>query len=193
MSLQTQENFITDLESFTWEKDWRATRIIKEKRTSGEFYFAHVIRYYGEVESTSDYDIGDTLAETAWLGRNEKFVGKRMFDKDHDSPTFGKRIYSPPVTETVTVEKNGKPVTKEVLVDGRTVYEYTIQVTKAATEKMKKLAGAIALNQETQFMFIYGASPPLVVDPETFWTNSVSYYLKQTRQQKNNNDDDERK
>ena len=70
MSLQTQENFITDLESFTLEKDWRATRIIKEKRTSGEFYFAHVICYYGEVENTSDYDIGDTLSETAWLGRN---------------------------------------------------------------------------------------------------------------------------
>lgn len=183
MSLQTQENFITDLESFSWEKDWRAIRIIKEKRTSEEYYFAQIIRYYGEVENTNNYDIGDTLAETAWLGRNEKFVGKRIFDKDHDSFTFGKRIYAPPVTETITVEKNGKPVTKEVLVDGKTIYEYTIQVTKENTEKMKKLAGSIALNQETQFMFIYGANPPIIVDPETFWTNSVSYYLKQMQKQ----------
>ena len=29
---------------------------------------------------------------------------------------------------------------------------------------MKKLAGAIAVNQETQFMFIYGASTRLVVE-----------------------------
>ena len=43
MSLQTQENFITELESFTREKDWRATRIIKERRTSAEVYFAQVI------------------------------------------------------------------------------------------------------------------------------------------------------
>ena len=82
MSLQTQENFITDLESVTWEKDWRATRIIKEKRTSGELYFAHVIRYYGEVENASDYDIGDTHAETAGLGRKEKLCGNIVSDKD---------------------------------------------------------------------------------------------------------------
>ena len=116
-----------------------------------------------------------------------------MCYKDHDWPTFGKRIYAPPITETVTVEKNGTPFTKAVIVAGGTVYEYTIEVTNGGMETMIKLAGARALNQETQFRFIYRASPPLVVDPETFWTNSVSYYLKQTRQQKNNNDDDQRK
>lgn len=179
MSLSIQDNFVTDLESFTWEKDWRAMRIIKEKRTSGEFYFAHIIRYYGEVENSNDYDIGDTLAESAWLGRNEKFVGKRIFDTDHDSPTFGKRIYAPAITETITEEKNGKPVKREVLIEGKTIYEYTIPVTKENTEKMKKLAGAIALNQETQFLFIYGANPPLVVDPDTFWSTTVGDYLKQ--------------
>jgi hypothetical protein len=179
MSLQIQENFVTDLEKFTWEKDWRALRIIKEKRTSGEFYFAQVIRYYGEVENTNDYDIGDTLAETAWLGRIEKFVGKRTWDQDHDSPTFGKRIYSPAVTETITEEKNGKPVKREVLVEGKTIYEYTIEVTKESTANFKKLAGQIALNQETQFLMIYGANPPLVVDPDTFWNTSVGDYLKQ--------------
>ena len=54
MSLQTQENFIKDLESFTWEKDWRATRIIKEKRTTGEFYFAQWLRDCGELENAKD-------------------------------------------------------------------------------------------------------------------------------------------
>ncbi len=182
MSLQIQENFVTNLEKFTWEKDWRATRIIKEKRTSGEFYFAQVTRYYGKVENTSDYDIGDTLAETAWVGRIEKFVGKRIWDQDHASPTFGKRIYSPAVTEIITEEKNGKPVKREVLVEGKTIYEYTIEVTKESTAKFKKLAGAIALNQETQFLMIYGANPPLVVDPDAFWNTSVGDYLKQLQE-----------
>ena len=181
MSLSIQENFVTDLEKFTWEKDWRALRIIKEKRTSGEYYFANIIRYYGKIEDSDDYDIGDTFKETAWLGRNEKFVGKRVFDTDHDSPTFGKRIYSPAVTETITEEKDGKPVKREVLVEGKTIYEYTIPVTKENTEKMQKLAGAVALNQETQFLFVYGASPPLVVDPDTFWKTSVGDYLQQIK------------
>jgi len=178
MSLSIQQKFVTDLKAFTWGKDWRATRIIKEKRTNGEYYFANIVRYYGEKEETHDYDVGDTLAETAWLGRNEKFVGKRIFDKDEDSPTFGKRIYSEAVTEIITEDnEKGKPVKREVLIDGKTIYEYTIKVTPENTKKMKELAGAIALNQETQFLFVYGAVPPLSVDPDTFWDTSVRNYL----------------
>lgn len=182
MSMSIQENFVRDLENFTWEKDWRAMRIIKELRTSGEFFFAHIVRFYGEKENTHDYDIGDTAAETAWLGRNETFVGKRDWDTDSDSPTFGKRINKPAVTEEITVQDSkGKPVKREVLIEGKTVYEYTIPVTKENAEKMKKLAGAVSLNQETQFLFIQGASPPLVVDPDTFWTTSVRDYLQQIK------------
>lgn len=182
MSLSIPTRFITDLDSFTWGKDWRATRIIKEKRTDGEYYFAKIVRYYGEKEDTHDYDIAESYIESAWLGRNEKFVGKRTHDRDPDSPTFGKRIYSEAITETIT-EKNlkGKPVEREVLVEGKTIYEYTLPVTKANTEKLKELQGAIALNQETQFLFIYGASPPYVVDPDTFWGTSVSDYLQQVK------------
>lgn len=187
MSLSIQENFVKDLENFTWEKDWRAMRIIKEARSNGDYYFAHIVRYYGEKDGDTDYDIGDTTKEMAWLGRNEKFVGKRIFDTDHESPTFGKRIYSPAVTETVTEpDAKGKPVTREVLVEGKTIYEYTIPVNKENTEKMKKLAGAIALNQDTQFLFVQGASPPLVVDAETFWTTSVSDFLNNLKTQKKN-------
>ena len=76
MSLSIPQKFITDLENFTWSDDWRATRIIKEKRSDGEYFFARIIRFYGEKEDTHDYDIGNTLDETAWLGRSEKFVGK---------------------------------------------------------------------------------------------------------------------
>ena len=179
MSLSIQQKFITDLENFTWGKDWRAMRVIKEKRTDGEYYFTNIVRYYGEKEDTHDYDIGETFAEQVWLGRVEKFVGKRMHDTDPDSRTFGKRIYSPAVTEIITENNDkGKPTKREVLVQGKTIYEYTLPVNKENTEKMKTLAGAIALNQETQFLFVYGASPPLVVDPETFWKISVSDYLQ---------------
>lgn len=179
MSLTIPQRFITNLDDFTWGQDWRATRIIKEKRVDGEFYFANIIRYYGTEEDTHDYDIAESYQEMAWLGRNEKFVGKRIHDTDPDSKTFGKRIYSEAITETIT-EKDGKgrPVEREVLVDGKVIYEYIIPVTKENTAKLKTLAGAIALNQETQFLFVYGANPPIIVEPETFWDVSVSNYLQ---------------
>lgn len=179
MSLQVPQTFITDLESFTWGKDWRAKRIIKEKRSDGEYYFANIVRYYGEKENTHDYDIAETYAETAWLGRVEKFVGKRTFDMDHDSPTAGKRVYSEAITETIT-EKDlkGKPVEREVLIKGKVIYEYTLPVNPENTKKLQSLMGAISLNQETQLLFIYGAQPPHVVEPETFFDTTVSEYLQ---------------
>ena len=180
MSLTIQQNFITDLESFTWGKDWRAIRIIKEKRTGGEFYFANIVRYYGEKENTHDYDLGETWGEMAWLGRVEKFVGKREWQTDPNDQTRRIRAYTPAVTETIEeTDNDGKPTKREVLVEGKTIYEYTIPVTEENTKKMKELAGAIALNQETQFLFVYGAQPPLVIDPITFWKTSVKDHLDQ--------------
>ena len=64
MSLSIPQRYIIDLENFTWGEDWRAIRIIKEKRTDGEYYFASIVRYYGEKEDTHDYDLGETHDET---------------------------------------------------------------------------------------------------------------------------------
>lgn len=184
--MSIQQTFVTDLESFKWS-NWRALRIIKEKRVNGEYFFANIMRYYGERADSSDHDIGDTMGETAWLGRIEKFVGKRVRELDHDSPEFGKRISLPAITETIEdTDLSGKTIKREVLVEGKTIYEYTIPVTEANTKKMKSIAGAIGLNQETQFLFIYGASPPLVVDPETFFKTSVSDYLQNLKTQREN-------
>jgi len=145
VSLVIPVNYITDLKEFTWEKDWRATRIIKEKRVSGDYYFAHLIRYYGEKENTDDYDIGETIAETAWLGRIEKFVGKRTWRTDPNDQTRRKRMYNEPVTEDIDVEDSeGKISKRKVLRKGKTIYEYTLPVTKDNTEKLKKLAGSTA-------------------------------------------------
>ena len=182
MSLSVPQRFITDLDNFTWGDDWRATRIIKEKRTDGEYYFANIVRYYGEKEDTHDYDIAESYLESAWLGRVEKYVGKRIHDIDPDSKTFGKRIYSEAITETITEQdQKGKPIQREILIEGKVIYQYIIPVTPDNTKKMKTLQGAIALNQETLFMFIYGANPPNVVEPEIFWNNSVSDYLVSLR------------
>lgn len=179
MSLKIPERFITDLKNFTWGKDWRATRIIKEKRSDGEYYYGNIVRYYGEKEDTHDYDIAESLADSAWIGRVQKFVGQRKFDDDQDSPTVGRRIYTEAVTEVVE-EKDlkGKPVEREVLVKGKVIYEYNIPVNPKNTEKMRTLEGAIALNQETQLLMIYGTQPPHAVDPDTFWKTSVSDYLE---------------
>lgn len=179
MSLKVPQRFITDFENFTWGEDWRAVRIIKEKRTNGEYYFAWIVRYYGEKENTYDYDIANSLEDYAWIGRNEKFVGKRMHDTDPDSKTFGKRIYSEAITEIITEQnRKGQPVEREILIEGKTIYEYTLPVNVENTKKLKTLQGMIALNQETEFLFVYGAKPPHHLPPETFWNTSVADYLQ---------------
>ena len=180
MSMSIPQRFITNLETFTWGKDWRAKRIMKEKRTNGEYYFATIVRYYGETEDTHDYDISPSYADRAILGRVEKFVGKRQHDIDPDSPTFGKRIYTKAITETITEEdSNGKPREREILIEGKSIYEYTLPVNEENTKKLKTLQGSISLNQDTKLMYVYGATPPLVVPPETFWKTSVTDYLQQ--------------
>lgn len=179
MSMSIPQRFITNLETFTWAKDWRALRIIKEKRTNGEYYFASIVRYYGETEDTHDYDIGNTIADIAILGRVQKFVGKRITDVDPDSPTFGKRIYTKAITEMITDEDSkGKLREREVIVEGKTIYDYTLPVNAENTKKMKELQGQIAMNQETKFLYVYGAVPPYSVPPETFWNISVKDYLQ---------------
>jgi hypothetical protein len=179
MSLSVPQRFITNLDDFTWGKDWRARRIIREKRTDGEYFFANIVRYFGENENTHDYDIADSYVETAWLGRNEKFVGSRIHDTDPDSKTFGKRVYSEAVTETITeTNLKGKPTEREVLVKGKVIYEYTLPVNPENIKKLKTLMGAVALNQETQMLFVYGSQPPAVVDPETFFEVTVGEYLQ---------------
>lgn len=180
MSLSIPEKFITDLENFTWSKDWRATRIIKEKRSDGEYYYANIVRFYGEKEHTHDYDVGDTMGEMAWLGRNEKFIGKRIWKSDPNDLTRRERAWSAPVTEIIEEEdEKGNPTSREILIEGKTIYDYTLKVNVENTKKIKSLVGAIALNQETEFLFVYGAGvPPYSVDPETFWETSVKDYLQ---------------
>ena len=187
--MSVEQKFITDLKTFEWGDKWRAVRLHKEKRFDGDYYFAYIVRYYGEKENTHDYDVGDTLGEHAWLGRQEKFVGKRKFDTDHDSPTFGKRIYTPAITEDITIEDNaGKTRTRKVLVEGKTIYEYTLPVTDKNTKSLRTLVGSIALNQDTKFSFLYGAVAPLPVDKDEFFSMSVKEFQDSINPLKNKND-----
>ncbi len=186
-TLSIKQNFVTDIDTFTWGKDWRATRIMKEKRTDADYYYASITRFYGEKAQTHDYDLGETVAEMAWLGRNEKFVGKREWRTDPDDQTRRKRIWTEPVTEIIEEQdETGKLTTREVLVEGKTIYEYTLKVTPENTKLMQQLEGAVALNQQTLFLFVYGAVPPHMVEPETFWKMSVGDYLQSIKPIPNN-------
>lgn len=177
VQLQVRPNYIKDLENFTWGKDWRAIRLIKEARAKGDHYFAYVTRYYGEIEETDDYDVGNTKKEQAWIGRFEKFVGKRTTNLNPDSPDFGKRVYNPPVTEEVTEIINGIETTVTELVEGKVVYEYILAVNPENTKKVKELVGYIGLNQHTIFLLLEGARNPVAVNEAEFFNNNVRDYL----------------
>lgn len=180
MSLRIAENYVTNLDTFTWGNDWRATKLIKEIRANGkEFYFGQVVRYFGEPEDTQDYDIGDKYEETAWLGRVEKFVGtKKIIDDDQNSPTYGQRTNSKPIVETLEDKDDKGRITKrELLIEGKAVYEYNIPVTEENTEKIKTLVGSIGLSQETGFYFLQGFNAPLFVTPKEFFEITASEYI----------------
>lgn len=184
MSLKIYQNFVTDIESFDWEKH-RAIVMYKEKRANGEFYFAIVTKYYGTPDD-DDYDISKRFFDQTTIGRMEKFVGDRGFDGNGESDTFGQRVYNDAITETVIeTDHRGKKVEREVLIKGRVIYKYNLPVNKENTEKLKKLEGPVDLDKNTKFIFISGSHKVLSVDSETFWKTSISDYLQNVRNDKN--------
>lgn len=174
MSLIIYPTYITNLKKFEWEKKWRAITISKEKRTKGEFYFAHIVRFYGEDEVRGEYDVSEDSKDFAWLGRNVKAIGKRTFSKDPETP--GKRVY-----EEAEWEERENLATKEkykVLVKGKRVWDYTIPVNEENTKLMKSLIGEIGLNQITTFQMLKGTTYPISVDEDTFFKTSVDEVMK---------------
>ena len=45
------------------------------------------------------------------------------------------------------------------------------------------MVGAIAMNQETKFLLVYGANPPYSIPPEIFWKTTVADYLQRLQPQ----------
>jgi len=174
MSLIIQPTYITDLKKFEGAKKWRAITISKEKRTKGEFYFAYIVRFYGEDEQRGDYDVSEESKDFAWLGRNVTAIGKRTFSKDPETP--GKRIY-----EEAEWEERENQVTKEkykVLVKGKRIWDYTIPVNEQNTKLMKSIVGDIGLNQITTFQMLKGTTYPISVDEDTFFKTPVDEVMK---------------
>lgn len=174
MSLIIYPTYITDLKKFEGNKKWRAITISKEKRTKGEFYFAYIVRFYGEDSVRGDYDVSEESKDFAWLGRNVTAIGKRTFSKDPETP--GKRIY-----EEAEWEERENQATKEkykILVKGKRIWDYTIPVNEENTKLMKSLVGDIGLNQITTFQMLKGTTYPISVDEDTFFKTPVDEVMK---------------
>lgn len=174
MSLVIHPTYIEDLEKFEWDEKWRAVSICKEKRTKGEFYFAQVVRFYGEDEVRGDFDVSEESKDFAWLGRSVIAVGKRKFSDNPETP--GKRVYEEAEWEE-RVNLSTKEKTK-VLIKGKRVWNYTIPVNDSNTKKMKSIVGQIGLNQVTEFKMIKGTTYPISVDEKTFFEVSVDDIMK---------------
>ncbi len=178
VQLKIRERYIKDMKSFTWGKDWRAVNLIKERRVSGDVYFGLVVRYYGTTEGTDDYDIGDRSKDYLWLGRHEKFVGKRITDMNPDSPTRTQRIWEEPKTEKeIIINEDGFEEEIEELVKGRVIFEYDLPDTPENVKLLKGLVGQVDLDKMTTFAFIEGNTPPTSVDESTFFNTSVKKFL----------------
>lgn len=173
-SLRINQKFVTNFKDFEWDK-YKAAVLSKEKRNDGDYYFGLIVRHYGEIDDgAKSFDIGDRSEDFMWLGRTEKFIGKRVPDTDPDSPTFGKRIYQEPIIEEIErPNSKGKMVKEKIVVQGRPMYEYPLRVNEKNTANIKKLVGLLDINKYTSFQIIYGTGNPITVDEETFFSKTT--------------------
>lgn len=178
-SLRIKEKFVTDFKTFEWD-NYKAVVLSKEKRNDGDYYFALIVRHYGTIEDgTKSFDIGDRSEDFMWLGRVEKWIGKRVPDTDPDSPTFGQRVYQEPIIEEIErTDSKGKKVKEKVVVEGRAIYEYPLKVNEKNTTNIKKLVGLLDINKYTSFQIIYGTGNPIAVDEDTFFAQSTDEIYK---------------
>ena len=173
-SLRIKEKFVEDLKTFDWDK-YKAVVLSKEKRNDGDYYFALIVRHYGTIDDgAKSFDIGDRSEDFMWLGRVEKWIGKRVPDIDPDSVTFGQRIYQEPIIEEIErTNSKGKKTMEKIVVEGRAIYEYTLKVNEKNTTNIKKLVGLLDINKPTSFQIIYGTGNPISVNEETFFSKTT--------------------
>lgn len=178
-SLRIKEKFVEDLKEFNWDK-YKAVVLSKEKRNDGDYYFGLIVRHYGTIEDDSkSYDIGDRSEDFMWIGRVQKWIGKRVPDTDPDSVTFGQRIYQEPIIEEIErTDSKGKKTMEKIVVEGRVIYEYTLKVNEKNTTNIKKLVGLLDINKLTSFQIIYGTGNPISVDEDTFFSMTTDEIYK---------------
>ena len=177
MSFKIEQNYITDLTDFNWE-DWRAIIMTKEQRKNKDYYFATIIKYYGNQDDSFDYDIGNRSDEIAYIGRKEVFVGERGPDTNPKSKTFGQRITFPAETEEEEYLHRGETKIRTNLVKGRRIFEFTLPVNEKNTANMKKLIGPLAINKQTSFNVISGTQPPIGITEKIFFETTVEKVME---------------
>lgn len=182
--MQIEQIEISDFKNFKWGDEWRAITLSKEQRTDKDYYFAQIVRFYGKVHNTFEYDVGREAKEFAWIGRKKKYVGTAGPDMDPDSKTFGKRIqYKPETEDIIVVDSKGNDRKKTVLKKGRIVYDFTLPVNDENTKLIKTLIGPLTINKSTVFQVVAGNEPPVGITKSIFFKSTVdeimSYHLHQ--------------
>jgi len=168
--LHIKSNFVEDLKSFKWGKEWRAERIWREKRGDGEYFFASLRKDYGIIHNTHAIDLGNKKEDYFWIGRIEKRVGERGPDTDPHSATFGKRVYKEPTT---MVSEEFNEVTQKweniEYKDGKLVYEYVCPANAENIEKFQTLVGNLDNGRSTQLIFLFGSEIIDIQNPDSFF------------------------
>lgn len=168
--LELRPNFIKDLKTFKWGKEWRAERIWRELRIDGEYLFASIKKDYGVIEGTHALDLGNKKEDYYWVGRTIRIVGERVPDTDPNSPTFGKRVYkAPPKRLGREWNENTKQWEDVTYEDGRKTYDYICPATPENLKLFQTMAGPLDNNNETQLIFIYGSRNIDVPDADLFF------------------------
>lgn len=178
MSFAIQQKYIEDMNNFEWAS-WRAISITKEQRKDKDYYFAQIVKYYGNDIGSFDYDVGTTSSEFAYIGRKEEYVGSRGPDKDPESKTFGKRITFPAETREDTYLDHGVEKVRTVLVKGKKIYMFTLPVNDENTENIKKLIGPISATKQTTFKMLAGTQNPINVTQKIFFESTVDEIMAQ--------------
>jgi len=178
MSFVIEQKYIEDVKNFSYDH-WRAVSITKEQRKGNDYYFAQIVKYYGNGPDSYDYDIGNNSSEFAYIGRKEEYVGIRGPDTDPESKTFGKRITYPAETRVDTYIDHGVEKIRTVLVKGKKIYVFTLPVNTENTSNIKKLIGPVSITKQTTFKMLTGTQNPISVTEEVFFNNTVDEIMTQ--------------
>jgi len=171
-SMIIDEGAIPLPENFGWGKEYVALRIWKELRDDGEYLFAACLRKFGP------NDFGDRSEDHIYIGREIKWLGKKITDENRRSKTFGNRINEK--TETVTervfddVENEWKEI--EIPINATKTYDYLHKADNPEMVKQyKTLVGPAPRSGKTHFTFIwaYGSEMREIKTSKEFFEHSV--------------------
>jgi len=175
LPLQIEENIQPLPKDFDWGKGWRALRIWRELKDDGEFFYAFLVRRYG------DNDYGNKREDELWIGREIVYSKGKKFQTDPKKPKFGERVpdQADEVLEEIWNPDKGRyeSVTTQV---GQKTYKYLHKAgDKDIAKKYETLIGTI-FNTTTRLYFVYnhGARIVLMENKNDFFEHTVADLAK---------------